>query len=402
MAPPPDSTSRDTRADHELVAAAACGDGSALGTLYDLHAPLLLALGCRILGSEAEAEELVHDVLLEAWRKADTYHPSWVTVRAWLVVRARSRALGQLKPATRAKSVTLGSEELERMPTLDDPSAAEDQQTIRGAVSALPSQQLEVLLLGYYGGLTSQEIAEQLEVPVGTVKSRVAAAITKLRQDVTRRSDSMSERNDLPDFMLDALGDDAAQLSAEEARVLTEALTSVVEIATSADSPGSVRAPSAGRARLVAAIAEPERFSPFVDRLAALFDLTADSVRPLLDALPGSDGWEAFSVPDVELMHVSGGPRVAALDVRFVRIAPGATFPRHRHVGLEKSVVIQGAYQEEDGSIVRAGDSLANAAGTAHRFSVISDVPLIFAVVVPGVEIEGVDYPSPSSPPADE
>ncbi len=187
MVPPPDTASRDNREDQELVAAAARGDGSALGVLYDRHAPLLLALGCRILGNEPEAEDLVHDVLLEAWRKADTYHASRGTVRAWLVVRARSRAFDRLKSASSTKSVTLGSEEFERMPTLDDPSASADQQTVRGAVSALPSPQLEVLLLGYYGGLTSCEIAEQLQVPIGTVKSRVAAAITKLRQDLTQR-----------------------------------------------------------------------------------------------------------------------------------------------------------------------------------------------------------------------
>ncbi len=209
----------------------------------------------------------------------------------------------------------------------------------------------------------------------------------------------MNGRDDLPQFVLDAhdsAGEDATQLSAEEVRDLTEALTSVVEIATSADSPGSVRAPSTGRARLMAAIAEAERFSPFLDRVAAFFDLTAAAVKELLKAVPGADGWEAFPVPGVELMHMDGGPRVAAADVGFVRMAPGTAFPRHRHVGLEEDVVMQGAYEEDDGTVVRAGDSIANAAGTSHGFKVISDVPLIFAVVVPGVEIEGVDYPSPN------
>jgi RNA polymerase sigma-70 factor, ECF subfamily len=188
--PPPaanDPRESDTREDPELVAAAARGDGSALGALYDRHAALLLALGRRILGSESEAEDLVHDVLLEAWRRADSYQASRGTVRAWLVVRTRSRALDRLKAAPRTRSVNVGGDEFERMPSLDDPSATADRLTVRGAVTELPPQQLEVLLLGYYEGLSSREIAERLELPIGTVKSRVAAGLSKLRQDLQDR-----------------------------------------------------------------------------------------------------------------------------------------------------------------------------------------------------------------------
>ena len=200
----------------------------------------------------------------------------------------------------------------------------------------------------------------------------------------------------LPEFVLEALGDDAAQLSAEDARDLTEALTGVVEMGARADG-ATAPAPAAGRSRLMEAIDHDERFSPFLDRVAAFFDLTAAAVKTLLDAVPGTDGWEAFPVPGVELMHVNGGPRVATVDVGFVRMAPGTSFPRHRHVGLEEGVVIQGAYREDDGAVVSAGDSFANPSDSEHGFTVISDVPMIFAVVVTGVEIQGVDYQSPSS-----
>jgi quercetin dioxygenase-like cupin family protein len=206
----------------------------------------------------------------------------------------------------------------------------------------------------------------------------------------------MSARNDLPQFVLDALGDEAEQLTPEDAKDLAEAFTCVAEIGAGAD--GAAPEPSAaGRARLMADIAKQERFSPFLDRVAAFFDLGADAVKKLLASVPGKDAWEAFPVPGVELMHVDGGPRVATVDVGFVRIAPGTSFPRHRHVGVEEGVVIQGAYTEEDGSVVTAGDTFSNPDGTTHGFQVTSDVPMIFAVVVPGVEIEGVDYQSPGS-----
>ena len=187
MVQPADTPARHDREDPDLVAAAARGDRAALGELYDRHAPLLLALGRRILGNEAEAEDLVHDVLLEAWRRAETYQPTRGTVRAWLVVRARSRALDRLKSAPRTKSVSVSAPDFDRMPGTDDPSTTADQQKLRGAISELPKEQLEVLLLGYYQGLTSREIAEHLQLPVGTVKSRVAAALSKLRVDLTER-----------------------------------------------------------------------------------------------------------------------------------------------------------------------------------------------------------------------
>ena len=83
----------DPTADAELVLAMARGKTDALAKLYDLHAPVMLALAQRILGSKNDAEDLVHDVFLEAWRRAADYDPERGTVRAWLILRTRSRAI---------------------------------------------------------------------------------------------------------------------------------------------------------------------------------------------------------------------------------------------------------------------------------------------------------------------
>ena len=74
----------------------AAGDRDALGALYDLHAPMLLGLAKRMLGSQAAAEDLLHDVFLEVWHHAAEYDPARGAVRAWLIVRTRSRALDRL------------------------------------------------------------------------------------------------------------------------------------------------------------------------------------------------------------------------------------------------------------------------------------------------------------------
>jgi RNA polymerase sigma-70 factor (ECF subfamily) len=169
--------------DRELVFAMARGDKRALATLYDLHSPLLIALVRRILGSREEAEDVVHDVFLEAWRRAADYDESRGSVRTWLVLRARSRALDRKKSAAVSKTVT--TTESRWLDVLgggnDDASAAPDCALVRRVLMSLPEEQRTVLLLGYFEGLSSSEIAERTRVPIGTVKSRVAAALARLR-----------------------------------------------------------------------------------------------------------------------------------------------------------------------------------------------------------------------------
>src|SRR5215510_10120109 len=91
----------DAPDDAALVAAAARGDKPALGVLYDRHARLLLAVGLRILGDRGAAEDVLHDVFLEAWHQAAAFDPARGSVRAWLVTRMRSRALDRRATVSR-------------------------------------------------------------------------------------------------------------------------------------------------------------------------------------------------------------------------------------------------------------------------------------------------------------
>ena len=142
-----------------------------------------MAVGCRVLGDPRESEDLLHDVFLEVWRQAADYDEQRGSVRAWLLMRMRSRALDRRKAAGYARVVSM---EERRLPepaatAVEDPQLAPDREAVRRALSQLPVEQRQVLELGYFEGLSSSEIAERIGAPIGTVKSRVAAALAKLR-----------------------------------------------------------------------------------------------------------------------------------------------------------------------------------------------------------------------------
>ena len=161
----------------------ASGDSDALAVLYDRHGALMLATAARILGGQREAEDLVHDVLLEAWQKAGDYERARGSVRTWLLIRLRSRALDRWRRANRTRVETMEARQLEDLlpARADDPGLSLDHARVRRAVLELPESQRQVLELAYFEGLSASEIAERLAIPIGTVKSRTAAGLTRLR-----------------------------------------------------------------------------------------------------------------------------------------------------------------------------------------------------------------------------
>jgi RNA polymerase sigma-70 factor, ECF subfamily len=178
--------------DVAIVQAMARGDSAALAQLYDRHSGGMLALARRIVGRGPEAEDVIHDVFLEAWRHAADYDATRGSVKSWLLLRTRSRSLDVQKSARVSKQV--GGLDDQWLAELSAPevsgTAGSDQQRIRKVLLALPLEQREVLLLGYFEGLSSSEMAQRIGVPIGTVKSRVAAALNALRGAL---SDSVME-----------------------------------------------------------------------------------------------------------------------------------------------------------------------------------------------------------------
>jgi RNA polymerase sigma-70 factor (ECF subfamily) len=181
-------------ADADLVAAMARGDSGALGALYDRHAPRMFSLAKRIVTTQSAAEDIVQDVFLEAWKKAKSYDPERGGVKSWLLMRTRSRSIDFRRASSQSRAQVVGDDfwSEQAAAPVSDVSIAPDQAAVRRALSSLPHEQREALLLGYFEGLSSSEIAARVGTPVGTVKTRVAAALSKLRAALSDRQGGLS------------------------------------------------------------------------------------------------------------------------------------------------------------------------------------------------------------------
>lgn len=142
-----------------------------------------------------------------------------------------------------------------------------------------------------------------------------------------------------------------------------------------------VAPPPALRARLLAAV---DAAPPLLQRLARLFDIALTEAQRIYDAIRDPAAWVA-PLPGVRLMHLTGGPATAGADCGLVHIAAGERFPRHRHRGLETTLVLRGSYRDGD-AVVSEGQEVRCEAGTEHDMVALGD--LLYAVtVVRGVEI---------------
>lgn len=170
------------RVDAELLGRVADGDEVALDALYRAHAPAVLALARRMLRSEAEAEDLLHDVFVEAWRNASRFDATRGSARTWLMVRCRARALDRIRSPRLRRRTDLSEHERARLPSAAvSAERRSDSRRAMAGLAALKPAHREVIELAYQGGLSSSEIAVRLDIPIGTVKSRTAAALRQLR-----------------------------------------------------------------------------------------------------------------------------------------------------------------------------------------------------------------------------
>jgi len=184
--------------DVELVRAMARGDSAALGSLYDRHAARMFSLAKKIVITSSAAEDIVQEVFLEAWKKAASYDPARGGVKSWLLLRTRSRSIDFRRATVRCHIFDLHrwrNTICQQMPWVDygdTTSRREPETAVRRALSLLPKDQREALWLGYFEGLSSAEIAARVGSPVGTIKTRVAAALSKLRAALSDRDGDVS------------------------------------------------------------------------------------------------------------------------------------------------------------------------------------------------------------------
>ncbi len=168
-----------------LIERAAAQDREAFSQLYDRFSALVFSIAMRMLRAHTDAEVLLQEVFMQVWRQAGSYNPERGSPEAWIINIARSRAIDKLRAMRRRdRSFVL----------TDDPAGAESPDNtektagdtearlaMTSALGHLPATQRKVLELAYYDGLSQSEIAERLNEPLGTVKTRVRAGIQNLR-----------------------------------------------------------------------------------------------------------------------------------------------------------------------------------------------------------------------------
>lgn len=172
--------------DAALISAMAGGDQHALGKLYERYGRMLHAIAVRITGDGQAAEECTQDAFLSAWRSAGAFDPGQSRASTWLCAIARNKALDAARAQARRP---VPHDEIEpdgRAPdTADLVADADAAVQVAEAMAKLPPAQFDVLQLSYFDGLSQSQIADRLQLPLGTVKSRMRLAMDRMR-DVAR------------------------------------------------------------------------------------------------------------------------------------------------------------------------------------------------------------------------
>jgi RNA polymerase sigma-70 factor (ECF subfamily) len=170
-----------------LVEQMAHGRQDALARLYDETSSMLNGLLLRILERPEDAEEVLLDVYMKAWKYATRYTDKRGSVQAWLMIMARNAAIDRIRQK-RAQPRTLAFEP-ESTPEPESTDASPEEQTaererrrrVQLVLNELPPEQREVVELAFFGGLTHAELAERLREPLGTIKSRIRMGLMRLR-----------------------------------------------------------------------------------------------------------------------------------------------------------------------------------------------------------------------------
>ena len=177
----------DARGDIVLIERIVARDEAAVAELYDRHCRLLFGLILRVIRDRSEAEEILQEVVVLVWTRAQTYNVSLGPPAAWLVRIARNRAIDRL----RANAVRLRAVESAPEPEpADNPESragvSEQQRAVMRALESLPAEQRVLIEQAYFLGLTQSELAERFKLPLGTVKTRIRTGMLALREQLSK------------------------------------------------------------------------------------------------------------------------------------------------------------------------------------------------------------------------
>ena len=173
--------------DEQLYARLRAGDQRALAELYDRHSPAAYSLAVRMIGP-VEAEDVVHDAFMVMVTDSSAFDPSRGAFRPWLLRVVHNRCVNSLRRRRSAGEDGLAALRDPACGPADQAIASLSASAVREGLRELPADQREAVVLAYYGGLSHSELSTQLDVPLGTVKSRVRRGLLALRELVGREA----------------------------------------------------------------------------------------------------------------------------------------------------------------------------------------------------------------------
>jgi RNA polymerase sigma-70 factor, ECF subfamily len=176
-------------ADRATLDRIVAGEDGAIEILYERYKSMAYALAVRITGDAALAEDVLQDAFVGAWRNAGRYQQGRSSVKTWLLSIVHHRAIDatrRRRPTTELPDADAPTPTSLTLPDLWPEVAGRlDRDAVVAALGTLSDVQREALELGYFGGLTQQEIAERTGTPLGTVKSRMRLGLLAMRRSLT-------------------------------------------------------------------------------------------------------------------------------------------------------------------------------------------------------------------------
>ncbi len=176
-------------ADEDLMQLVAGGDAQAFEVVYERHSTAVFSLAYRICGVRAAAEEIAQEAFLAIWRSGARYDRARGSVRTWLLGVVHNRAIDAVRRTNvhqRHQASDERAAERVEAPERTEVEAArrEEARSMRALVDGLPGDQRRVIELAYFGGFTHEQIAQMLDLPLGTVKGRMRLALEKMRANI--------------------------------------------------------------------------------------------------------------------------------------------------------------------------------------------------------------------------
>lgn len=185
--------------DVQLIQRVVNRDQSALGVLYDLYGSRVYGMAMRVLNNTTLAEEVTQDTFLKLWDHAARWDANRASLATWLLTMTRYTAIDRLRHEKRQSPWTGISIEDQHEYLVDgDPTRLQldDEHDLATLFESLPPEQVEVIRLSFYEGLSHAEMSELLDTPLGTIKSRVRNGLKRLRGMMVMRHPISSQDND--------------------------------------------------------------------------------------------------------------------------------------------------------------------------------------------------------------